>query len=81
MHRGGDEFYERPSETEVEKGQILGDCPSEPKQPEAHGTEVQRRHWHDEKGEREWNRESQKIEERVVADAGARRGQSIGSSE
>ena len=81
MQGVGNEFYEGTSEAEVEKSQILGDCPGESKQTESRWTEVQRRHRYDEEGEREWDRESQEIQERVVADARARWGQSIGSSE
>ena len=69
MHCVGDELDEGPSETEVEKSQILGDSPGDSQQTESHGSQVQGHDRKDEESEREGDRESQEIEERVVRDA------------
>jgi hypothetical protein len=66
-----DELYQRSSKTEVKESQVFCYRPGESKQTEAGRTEVQRRDRHDEEREREWDREAEEIEERVVPNARA----------
>ena len=65
----GDELDECASEAEVEQSQVLSYRPGKSQDSEARRTEVDRRDRHDEEREREWDSQSQEVEERVVGDA------------
>ena len=65
----GDEPDHRPTHAEIEQDEIFSDAPGEANEPKPRWTQVSRRHWHNEEGMGERNREPKKVEKSVVGNA------------